>query len=61
MVDFFSTLLRLFFQVFRSRRTILSEIALLKKENEILARKIRNLSTPRPSGVGSLSMPMSRT
>jgi hypothetical protein len=27
------------FQVFRSRRTILSEIALLKKENEILPRK----------------------
>jgi hypothetical protein len=40
MVAFFSTLLRLFFQVFRSRRTILSEIALLKKENEILLRKM---------------------
>ncbi len=40
MVAFFSTLLRLFLQVFRSRRTILSEIALLKKENEILLRKM---------------------
>jgi len=40
MVAFFSTLLRLFFQVFRSRRTILSEFALIKKENEILLRKI---------------------
>jgi len=39
MVAFFSTLLRLFFHVFRSRRTILSEIALLKKENEILLRR----------------------
>jgi hypothetical protein len=40
MVAFFSTLLRLFFHVFRSRRTILSEIALVKKENEILLRKM---------------------
>jgi putative transposase len=38
MVAFFSTLLRLFFYVFRSKRTIISEIALLKKENEILLR-----------------------
>ena len=38
MVAFFSTLLRLSFQVFCSRRTILSEIALLKKENGILER-----------------------
>jgi hypothetical protein len=34
MLAFLSTLLRLFFHVFRSRRTILSEIALLKKEKE---------------------------
>jgi len=40
MVAFFSTLLRLFFQVFRSRRTILFEISLLKKENEILLKKM---------------------
>jgi hypothetical protein len=40
MVAFFSTLLRLFFHVFWSRRTILSEIALVKKENEILLRKM---------------------
>ena len=40
MVAFFAFLLRLFFQVFRSRRTILSEIALIKKENEILLRKM---------------------
>jgi hypothetical protein len=40
MVAFFSTLLRLFFQAFRSKRTILSEIALLKKDNEILLRKM---------------------
>ena len=40
MVAFLSTLLRLFFQFFRSRRIILSEIALLKKENESLVRKM---------------------
>jgi hypothetical protein len=40
MVAFFSTLLRLFFHVFRSKRTIFSEIALLKKENEILLRRV---------------------
>jgi len=40
MVAFFSTLLRHFFHVFRSRRTVLSEIALVKKENEILLRKM---------------------
>jgi hypothetical protein len=39
MVAFFSTLLRLFFHVFQSKRTIISEIALLKKENEILLRR----------------------
>jgi hypothetical protein len=39
MIAFFSTLLRLFFHVFRSKRSILSEIALLQKENEILLRK----------------------
>jgi hypothetical protein len=40
MVAFFSTLLRIFFHAFRSKRTILSENALLKKENEILLRRL---------------------
>ncbi len=40
MVAFFSILLRLFFHVFRSKRTIISEIGLLKKENEILLRRL---------------------
>ncbi len=40
MVAFFSTLLRLIFHVFRLRRTTLSEIALVKKENENLLRKM---------------------
>jgi hypothetical protein len=40
MVAFFSILLRLFFHVFRSKRTIISEIILLKKENEILLRRL---------------------
>ncbi len=35
-----STLLRLFLQAFRSKRNILTENALLKKENETLARKM---------------------
>jgi putative transposase len=39
MIAFFSTLLRLFIHVFRSKGNILSENALLKKENEILLRK----------------------
>ena len=39
MIAFFTTLLRLFLQAFRSKRNILTENALLKKENEILARK----------------------
>jgi len=40
MIAFIATLLRLFFQAFRSKRNVLSEIALLKKENEILLRKM---------------------
>jgi hypothetical protein len=40
MVHFFASLLRLFFRVFRSRSTIVSEIALLRKENEILLRRV---------------------
>jgi hypothetical protein len=35
MISFFAILLRLFFKIFRSNRTILSENALLKKENDI--------------------------
>ena len=42
MVLFFASLLRLFLEVFRSKRTIVSEIALLRKENEILLRRIGN-------------------
>ena len=42
MIAFFATLLRLFFQAFRSKRNVLSENALLKKENEILLRKVGN-------------------
>lgn len=40
MIAFFTTLLRLFLQAFRSERNILTENALLKKENEILPRKM---------------------
>ena len=40
MITFFTTLLRLFLQAFRSKRNTLTENALLKKENEILARKM---------------------
>jgi hypothetical protein len=40
MIAFFTTLVRLFLQAFRSKRNILTENALLKKENEILARKM---------------------
>jgi len=40
MINVLAILLRLFFQIFRSKRTILSENALLKKENEILTRKM---------------------
>jgi len=40
MISFFAILLRLFFQIFRSKRIILSENALLKKENEILLRRV---------------------
>ena len=40
MIAFFTTLLRLFLQAFRSKGNILTENALLKKENEILARKM---------------------
>jgi transposase InsO family protein len=42
MIAFFATLLCLFFQAFRSKRNVLSENALLKKENEILLRKVGN-------------------
>jgi hypothetical protein len=35
MISFFAILLRLFSKIFRSKRTILSENALLKKENDI--------------------------
>ena len=38
MISSFAILLRLFSQAFRSKRNILSENALLKKENEILLR-----------------------
>jgi hypothetical protein len=34
MISFFAILLRLFFKIFRSNRTILSENALLKKEKK---------------------------
>lgn len=40
MVRFFASLLRFFLKAFRSKRTLLSENALLKKENEILLRRI---------------------
>ena len=40
MVTLFASLLRLFLQVFRSKRTIVSEIALVRKENEILLRRL---------------------
>jgi len=40
MVTFFASLLRLFLQIFRSKRTIVSEIALVRKENEILLRRL---------------------
>ena len=40
MVLFFASLLRIFLQVFRSRRTLVSENALLRKENEILLRRV---------------------
>jgi len=40
VVLFFASLLRIFLQVFRSQRTIVSENALLRKENEILLRRV---------------------
>jgi hypothetical protein len=40
MIAFVTTLLRLFLQAFRSKRNTLTENAHLKKENEILARKM---------------------
>ena len=43
MIAFFTTLLRLFLQAFRPKRNILTENALRKKENEILARKLGEL------------------
>jgi len=40
MITFFGTLIRVFLHAFRSKRTILSENALLKKENDILLRRV---------------------
>ena len=40
MIAFVATLLRFILHAFRSKRTLLTENALLKKENEILARKM---------------------
>jgi len=40
MIAFLATFLRLFFHAFRSKRIILSENALLKKENDILLRRV---------------------
>jgi len=40
MIAFLATLLRFILHAFRSKRNILTENALLKKENEILARKM---------------------
>jgi hypothetical protein len=42
MVLFFASLPRIFLQVFRSKRTIVSENALLTKENKILLRRLGN-------------------
>ncbi len=40
MIAFLGTLLRFFLKAFRSKGNILTENALLKKENEILLRKM---------------------
>ncbi len=40
MISCLATLPRLFFQIFRSKATILSENAMLKKENDILLRRV---------------------
>ena len=40
MIAFFTAFLSLFLQAFRSKRNTLIENALLKKENEILLRKM---------------------
>jgi hypothetical protein len=40
MATLFASLLRLFLQIFRSRRTIVAEITLVRKENEILLRRL---------------------
>ena len=40
MISFFAILLRLSFQIFQSKGTILSENALLKKGNDILLRRV---------------------
>ncbi len=42
MIALFATLLRFILHAFRSKRNILTENALLKKENEILVRKVGN-------------------
>ncbi len=41
MITFLGKLIRIFFHAFRSRWIILSENALLKKENDILLRRVR--------------------
>jgi hypothetical protein len=40
MIAFFGTLLRFFLKAFRSKGNILSESVLLKKQNEILTRRV---------------------
>ena len=40
MVTFFASLLRPFLHIFRSKRTIVSEIGLVKKGNDILLRRV---------------------
>jgi len=40
MISFLAILPRLFFQTFRSKATILSESAFLKKENDILLWRV---------------------
>ncbi len=40
MVSLFASFLRLFVQIFRFNRTIVSEIALVRKGNEILLRRL---------------------
>ena len=46
MVILFASFLRLFLQLFRSNWTIVSEIALVRKENEILLRRLGKKRVP---------------